>query len=250
MPGLLKPPLPSLSAKEQLEAWSQLDDGGRRLRSLPAEVLYTYIQEVGLADAVPVVRLASAEQLRTFIDLDAWRRDEPDLSRLLLWLRAARGPGGKRWLRKLHGLDIELFELLLRDRLRIHDLTQEEEPPEVQRESFTTFDGYFLIELPDDPPEANALRQLVTDLYAEDPTFAQRILTAVRWELTTELTEQAHRWRAARLADLGFAAARGGALALRPDRFQEPAPTLPAARRKNSRGSPRPDRSCPASSSR
>jgi hypothetical protein len=206
MPGPTSstPLLPPLSAREQLEAWSQVDDGGRRLRALPAEVLYSYIQEVGLADAVPAVRLASAEQLRTFIDLDAWHRDEPDLSRLLLWLRAARGTGGKRWLRKLRSLDVELFELLLRDRLRIHDLSQEEEPPDVQRESFTTFDRYFLIELPDDPAEANALRQLVTDLYAEDPAYAQRILTAVRWELSTELAEQAHRWRAARLADLGF----------------------------------------------
>jgi len=206
MPGPTSstPLLPLLSAREQLEAWSQVDDGGRRLRALPAEVLYSYIQEVGLADAVPAVRLASAEQLRTFIDLDAWHRDEPDLSRLLLWLRAARGTGGKRWLRKLRSLDVELFELLLRDRLRIHDLSQEEEPPDVQRESFTTFDRYFLIELPDDPAEANALRQLVTDLYAEDPAYAQRILTAVRWELSTELAEQAHRWRAARLADLGF----------------------------------------------
>ncbi len=207
MPGPTQAPppqLPPLTAKEQLEAWAEVDDGGRRLRALPAEVLYTYIREVGLADAVPAVRLASAEQLRTFIDLDAWHKDEPDLSRVLLWLRAARGPGGKRWVRKLRTLDVELFELLLRDRLRIHDLTQEEEPEDVPRESFKTFDGYFLVELPDDPPEANALRQLVTDLYAEDPTYAQRILTAVRWELTADLTEQAHRWRTARLADLGF----------------------------------------------
>jgi hypothetical protein len=183
-----------------------VDDGGRRLRALPADLLYSYIQEVGLADAVPAVQLASAEQLRTFIDLDAWHGDQPDLSRMLLWLRAARGPGGKRWLRKLRTLDIELFELLLRSSLRIHDLSQEENPQDIETEgaSFTTFDGYFLIELPDDPPEANALRQLVTDLYAEDPAYAQRILTAVRWEMSAELTEQAYRWRAARLADLGF----------------------------------------------
>ena len=86
------------------------------------------------------MQLASAEQLRTFIDLDAWHRDQPDVSRVLLWLRAARGAGGKRWLRKLHGLDIELFELLLRERLQVHDLTEEEEPPETERATFTTFD--------------------------------------------------------------------------------------------------------------
>ncbi|MHB8420496.1 MAG: DUF6178 family protein [Myxococcales bacterium] len=196
--------LPPLSAREQLEAWSRSDDGGRRLRALPADLLHRHILEVGIADAIPAIQLASAEQLRTFIDLDAWRRDEPDLERLLLWLRAARGAGGKRWLRKLRTLDVELFELLLRDKLRIHDLTQEPEPPDPEGESFTTFDGYFLVVLPDDPVQANALRLLVTDLYAEDPAFAQRILAAVRWELSSELSEQAYRWRSARLADLGF----------------------------------------------
>ncbi|HUB09914.1 MAG TPA: DUF6178 family protein [Myxococcales bacterium] len=198
--------LPEPSALEQLEAWSHADDGGRRLRAVPADTLYGYIQEVGIADAVPAIQLASGEQLRTLIDLDVWRKDQPDLERVLLWLRAARGSGGKRWLRKLRALDVELFELLLRDRLHIYDLTQEEEPQEPAGESFKTFDGYFLVVLPDDPPQANALRQLITDLYAEDPAFAQRILAAVRWELTSELSENAFRWRSARLADLGFPA--------------------------------------------
>ena len=200
IPAIIEAP----SAREQLEAWSQADDGGRRLRAVPADTLYAYIQEVGVADAIPAVQLASGEQLRTFIDLDAWHRDEPDVQRLLLWLRAARGGGGKRWLRKLRTLDVELFELLLRERLHIHDLTQEEEPADPGGESFKTFDGYFLVILPDDPAEANALKQLVTDLYAEDPKLAQRILTAVRWELSSELSEQAYRWRTGRLADLGF----------------------------------------------
>jgi hypothetical protein len=204
MPALTKPSLSRLSAREQLEAWSQLDDGGKRLRKLPAELLYGYIQEVGLADAVEAVRLASPRQLRAFIDLDAWRQGEPDLARVLLWLRAARGSGGKRWLRKLRELDVELFELVLRERLRVHDLDHEEAPPEVQGASFTTPDNYFLIELPDDPAEANGLRLLIDDLYAGDPAYAQRILAAARWELVSELTEQAHRWRSARLADLGF----------------------------------------------
>ena len=221
MPAPSRPPaLPPLSAREQVEAWSQVDDGGRRLRAVPAEVLYSYIQEVGLADAVPAVRLASAEQLRTFIDLDAWSHDEPDLSRVLLWLRAARGSGGKRWIRKLRTLDVELFELLLRDRLRIHDLTQEEEPEDVPRASFKTFDGYFLIELPDDPPEANALRQLVTDMYAEDPAYAQRILTAVRWELTHRARRTGPPLARRPPGRPRVSAAGGGAVALRPNRSQ------------------------------
>ncbi|MHB1845240.1 MAG: DUF6178 family protein [Deltaproteobacteria bacterium] len=198
------PSLPQISAREQLEAWIHSDDGGKRLRRVPPDELYAYLQEVGLADATEAVRLSSAEQFRALIDLDIWHRDRPDPSRLLTWLRAARGSGGGRYLAKLRKLDVELFELLIKERLVLHDLTQEPEPPDSARETFKTFDGYFQIELPDDPVESNALRQLVTDLYAEDPRWAQRVLTAVRWELTSELEEQAYRWRSARLADIGF----------------------------------------------
>ena len=197
-------PAVTLSPREQLEAWTQSDDGGKRLRRVPPDELYAYIREVGLADATEAVRLASAEQFRSLVDLDVWRRDRPDTGRLLGWLRAARGSGGPRYLAKLRKLDVELFELLLKERLLIHDLTQEPEPATGRREPFQTFDGYFLVELPDDPVEANALRQLVTDLYAEDAQYAQRVLTAVRWELSSDLEEHAYRWRSARLADLGF----------------------------------------------
>ncbi len=48
-----------------------------------------------------------------------------------------------------------------------------------------------------------AVRGLVDDLYAESPFHASRFLSAIRWELPSELEETALRWRTSRLADLG-----------------------------------------------
>ena len=64
-----------------------LREGG----SLPAELLYTTIQDVGLADSTELVQLASPAQFRTFVDLAGWKRDRIEPHAVLTWLRAARG---------------------------------------------------------------------------------------------------------------------------------------------------------------
>ncbi len=85
------------------------------VRSLPAELLYTTIQEVGLADSTELVQLASPAQFRTFVDLGAWKRDRIEPHAVLTWLRAARGDESEEFLRKLHGMDLEMLEYMLRE---------------------------------------------------------------------------------------------------------------------------------------
>ena len=57
--------------------------------TLPAEDLYLTLKDVGIADATELVRMASPEQFRAFVDLDAWTRDTPKPLAALVWLRAA-----------------------------------------------------------------------------------------------------------------------------------------------------------------
>src|SRR5439155_17188385 len=54
--------------------------------------------------------------------------------------------------------------------------------------------------------ELAALRTLLNDLFAQNPFETARLIEAIRWELPSELEEIAYRFRAARLADLGFPA--------------------------------------------
>ncbi|HWV39089.1 MAG TPA: DUF6178 family protein [Vulgatibacter sp.] len=191
--------------RKRLDVILDSRDPERLVRELPAEDLFLAIHDVGLADAAPLVRLATPEQFRTFVDLDAWKADELDTRQVLLWLRLARGDDDQAYRAKLSALDVEVLELLIRSIVRIHDLEEDGEPgDEVEGTVERTPEGRFMLVYPSAGAEYAAARRLIDDLYAEDPFRAARLLYAVRWELPSELTETGLRWRNARLADLGF----------------------------------------------
>ena len=202
-PAELRRRLSPLAPRARLDALLDSPDAREVVQSIPAEDLYLDIADVGLADAADVVRLASPVQFRSFVDLGAWKRDGIEVHELTTWLRAARGDDQEEFLAKVHGLDLELLEVLLRSSTVIHD---REENPDAHPKGPTleTPEGKYLIEFTVEGPELSALRALVSDLIAEDPFQTSRLIEALRWEIPSELEEAAHRFRAARLADLGF----------------------------------------------
>jgi len=191
--------------RKRLDVILDSRDPERLVRELPAEDLFLAIHDVGLADAAPLVRLATPEQFRAFVDLDTWKEDELDTHQVLLWLRLARGEEDEAYRAKLAALDMEVLELLLHSIVRIFDLEEEGEPgDEIEGTVERTPEGRFMLVYPSEGAEYAAAKRVIGDLYAEDPFRAARLLYAVRWELPSELTESALRWRNARLADLGF----------------------------------------------
>jgi len=204
--------LAKLGGRGRLDLLLDQPDPQAIVRALPADELFYAIQEAGLADASEVVQLASPEQFRTFLDLDAWRGNEADPLRLLPWIHAARGPTSEsdedrdEWREKLGALDPELLSLLLRSALHIHDL-EEDSDPDFEEERFVrTPEGRYIVEFRPDGADYITMRRLLDDLYEKDPFMAGRILSAVRWELDSDLAEHALRWRNGRLADLGYPA--------------------------------------------
>ncbi|MBZ4414243.1 DUF6178 family protein [Myxococcus sp. XM-1-1-1] len=197
--------LMGLSPRRRMEALLEGADAGAVVRALPPESLYLTIQEVGLADATELVQLASPAQFRAFVDLGAWKRDKVDPHAALTWLRAARGgfDDTAEYLRKLHALDLEVLELVLREFVVLHD---REENPDVNPQGVTleTPEGRYLVEITAEGVEMSAVRALVNDLIAENPFEAVRLLEAVRWEIPGELEETAFQFRRGRLVDMGF----------------------------------------------
>ncbi|HVO19209.1 MAG TPA: DUF6178 family protein [Anaeromyxobacter sp.] len=202
--------LAAASGRRRLDLILSARDPAALVRALPAQDLYFTIREIGLADAAPLVPLASLAQFRTFLDLDAWRGGQLDSQRALLWLRAARA-GAQRdpraaagWQRKLRGIDREVLFAVLRANLIIHDLEDDPDPVTQTDRILPTAEGRYLVEFLPEGPEHAALRGILDDLYAEDAFLAGRLLASLRWELPSELEEEARRFRDARLADLGF----------------------------------------------
>jgi len=204
-PRELRQRLMRLSPRQRVDALLDVAEARALVRSLPAEDVYVTIQELGLADATELVQLASPGQFRAFVDLGGWQRDKLDAHAVLTWLRAARGglEDTAEFLHKLHAVDLEVLELLLREFIEVHDL---EENPDVNPPGVTmeTPEGRYLIEFKAEGVEMSAIRMVLNDLIAESPFEAVRLLEAVRWELPSELEETAFQFRRGRLADLGF----------------------------------------------
>jgi hypothetical protein len=202
--------LAAARGKQRLDLIFDARDPGALVRALPADELYFTIREIGLADAAPLVPLASVEQFRTFLDLDAWKGDHLDAHRALTWLRAARTGSGHdpkaaaRWRRKLTGIDRELFFFMLRETLVVHVLEEGVDLDIQSDRVIRTPDGRYAVEFVPEGAEYSALRGLLDDLYSDDPFGAGRLLAMLAWEAPSELEETALRWRTGRLADLGI----------------------------------------------
>jgi hypothetical protein len=202
--------LAAARGRKRLDVILDARDPQALVRALPADELYFTIRDVGLGDAAAIVQLASAEQFKTFLDLDAWSRDSFDPRKALPWLRAARAgaqlepKAAARWERKLAALDREVLHLVLRTSLRLHDLELDPDPELTSDHFMRTPEGKYVVEFLVDGVEYMAVRGLLDDLFAEDPFAATRLLSSIRWDSPSDLEETALRWRAGRLADLGY----------------------------------------------
>ena len=81
-------------------------------RALPDAELYLTIREVGPADALPLIALASAAQLIHLIDLESWRKDRFDAERSGAWMATILEAGEPALEHLLQAMDDELLALL------------------------------------------------------------------------------------------------------------------------------------------
>ncbi|HEY3353680.1 MAG TPA: DUF6178 family protein [Polyangia bacterium] len=186
------------------DALISLPDAEKRVPTLPVAQIYDAIMQVGLGDAGALLELCSPEQVRGLLDLDVWERDQIRLERLEPWIEALVDLGFEKVGQSLRGLDVELVARYLRAHTTVYDLSLEEAPEHLDRPLYPTPDRFFLIDIADEGEERKRIERLLDDLYRHDITNARRLLQTSRAEIDSQLEEMAYRWRAGRMADLGF----------------------------------------------
>jgi len=225
--------LSTLPAKQRLDRILSRQDTMRVVRQMPVPDLYATIREIGVEDCLEVLELMSPAQVQGFLDLDGWRRDRIDPTAVGRWLGAFFAANSDRAAGQLRGLDLELLTLLFKVHCTVYDLAAEEQPEhDVGRHTVTPDQRYLIVYGGVSVDEATqaVLQQAVDRLMGRDMLFVLRLCEAVRWELASQLEEDALRWRNGRLADLGFLPAHEAAAIFAyvdPDKSLPPA-TLPA----------------------
>ena len=193
--------------------------------------LQTYVPALPATTFVAVARALQAEerlelvlphatpdQLTALFDLDAWRRDRIDVDRARVWLlavveafAAADKPRGAL-ADLVTAMDPELWSAALLPGTSIFQLDPEDDEQRDQAalavESLLTYespDGYFILAVPDTEVGRRGL-QILDRIYADDLELARTLVNSMRGALPAMMEEDLLRWRAGRLADLGFVA--------------------------------------------
>ena len=188
------------------DALLSADDPQAAVRGLSVPELHELISDLGLDDSHELLALASGEQLRGCFDIELWDRDKLDAGAALPWLAAVQAAGFEKLGEVWASMDIELTSLLLARHTRIYDVSFEEAPPDDTPHSvYKTPDTFFLVEITAEAEDdVRQLLAILEDLYRADPEVARHTLMSARSEPPSELEELGYRWRAGRMADLGY----------------------------------------------
>ncbi len=200
-----------LPAAERLEVLLHAPQPMRLVRALPDAELYLTVREVGLHDALPLLSLASGEQIQHVLDLEGWRKDRFDGDRSGAWIAVLLEAGEPTIRRFLRQADDELLSLLFARWARVKQIASEDSPERDHRgeneagadAGFVSPDGMHIFS-PTIVEHALAVRRIAEVLFEEQQARYFNVLHSAIWELPDDLEEQELHWRQSRLEEHGF----------------------------------------------
>jgi hypothetical protein len=190
---------------ERLLAAADLADEVAALEPLEA---YYLVRELGLEQALPILRELNHEQLQACLDLDCWNRYDFAAENLDEWLAPFAAIDAETLAQTFLSLDYVLQLLFLTQTVTVYDPDADQIPAEDEERDTVramTPDGFYLLELKPDLTLKVHPFTLLDALYQYDSTATHRLLSEVRVELPTQVEEEALRFRSGRMEDLGFA---------------------------------------------
>ncbi len=161
---------------------------------------------------------ATAEQLTSLMDLDAWQRDRVDVPQARTWLmllarlyQAMDKPRGAL-IDLMYDMDPEMWTLAMLPGTEVIDLDPEDDQSRDMAHdqlshlrTWDTPDGFFVVGVPDDDFGQQALATIEL-VYQDDLDEGRKLLLSVQSGMYSQIEEDLRGWRQGRLADLGFVA--------------------------------------------
>jgi hypothetical protein len=176
-----------------------------RLEPLEA---YYIVRDVGLGQALPILRALSSEQLMTCVDLDCWSHYDFGADQLDEWLTAFSLAGPESLAEAFFSLDYVMQLLFLAQTVIVYDPDTDEVPPQDDNEEpirAMTPDGFYLLELKTKLKLTVHPFTVLDSLYQYDLQATHQLLSEVRVDPAMQIEEEALRFRNGRMEDLGFA---------------------------------------------
>jgi hypothetical protein len=188
--------------KSQLDEFLSREDAPRLVKAASFEEVFFTVMAVGLADSLDLLPMVTGRQIRGFIDLDCWRKDQFVRKPFMEWIAAFIQSGPEDTAKALSGIDEYVIALFLKDLVHVYEVDRDD-PPETTQMILTP-DSRFGVE-PVETGEATTIGMLILDaLFKYNPHLGTQILTLVRYTTRLELEETAYDNKIRRLEVHGF----------------------------------------------
>jgi hypothetical protein len=190
-----------LDPKERLKLVRCSDRPGALVAALPEEEVFYTIKDSDISDALPLLARTTPSQLSFILDVELWRRDEIDRSRMVVWLRNLLACGESKLIQLAEHADFELLVLMLGQLISL--IPNEEDQPLAEGLPAIMADDFFTI-LARIPSEAENIQLILRVLRSWDRDRFYKLLYGVYGSHGVENEAEAFRWRNSRLAEKGL----------------------------------------------
>jgi len=193
-----------LDPADRMRAILSDNNAAELVQAMPPQELLITVKQTGEMDSLPLLEMASPEQIRFLADVEWWKGDNLDADRILYWLALFADSGEHLVLKWLRSVDPEFLITILGKFLRVSkpdDGLAGPVPPDAG-EPFT-IDGVYHLYFRDDE-SFRIIGRVLRIFAAERMDLYQRIMEGMVWELGAETEELAGRWRNGRLRDRGI----------------------------------------------
>lgn len=198
--------LHAVNSSEKMELILMDPEAERLAVALPPQDIFWTIKEVGLDDAMGLVKLASPDQFAFFLDMELWEKWNLSEEKFMEWLKILLECSDDKLAKLLPLLDFELLSLILMREITVGgglgELATDDERLATWDHSF---DQLFFITFRH-KETSETIGRLLDVIYRLHNDLYLYLMESVRNEMESELEETAYALRSGRLADLGFPA--------------------------------------------
>lgn len=209
----------SLPPEKALDAILDSSQSAALVHSLSEEDFHFLIHDIGIEDALPLLRLASDKQWEYIVDLEIWEKDRIDLASVTKWFDLLFKIDPGRFIKWFLHQKTELMEYYLFKNIEIRIRETDEDPSDFG-EAFFSFDDTFYVKFLEEPFDLESdlsdgekttqnhrddfLSKFLETLSAYDHLTYQKVLLEASGVIPAETEEEAYRLKNVRLAEKGF----------------------------------------------
>ena len=200
-PAQLARELMNIPAKRRLKLIVERPDAQSVVAALDANDFFHTVQEIGADDALPLLALASFEQMNHLFDIEWWRRDTLEPAKALIWIERLRRTGGSQLLEWLRRVDFELLVSLFKRWIVVNIAPEDIDMVEAAEKlpSKTIDDLHFWESRY--PQYDDLITDLLTKIFETNYGFFRELMNSVLYASVPDLEESAYHFHRARLED-------------------------------------------------